>query len=403
MKTLKKILSATILGGASAAMFSTGVGFAVVILSLLFGGGASAGNMFNGIFDPSALTLPDIGVQSVSDLIYQEKFVSPKWRSFMDFQPGIVHDTQIPIMGNFEGLAGYVRDNCDTTANPGQIGSSQKKWQPKKYRDIFEECADNLETTFWKFFLKPGVDKNDLQDTDYARFVEDRLSKYMSDPMIYRLIFFTDTTIASGGTNNLGAGDLKFFNSNEGIFKQLDAIVAATAARGVTITENAQASYAAQAFATATPSVHPVTDYLTQLYYNATMELRGAQNPVILVTQSVADQYAQERKAATASVELAYLRTETGIKYFEFNGVPVIPIPTWDLLIKRHFDNGTKWLKPHRMIYTTTNNMVVGTEEEANLGTLKSFYSEDREKWVVKFGFKFDVKVLLDELTQYAS
>jgi hypothetical protein len=404
MKT-SKFLSASIFGAMLSAV-SPVLGGIAFFASILFGGTAS-GSLFIGIFDPTGLTLPTDGLKEASKLIFLDKFVSPSWKEFMDVEPGIKHDTQIVMLGSYNGLAGAVRSGCDNTPNPDSISNQEKTWQPKYISDRFEDCFDNLQSTFWKYLLANGLDKENLQDSYYADYVINRVEEYMNDDMMQRLIFFTDTAIVSGGTNNLTAGQLKYFNPLDGIFKQCEAIVAAATTQRVTITENANATYALQQFATPTPTVHPVSDYLDLLTIGngtttvPTMELRGVSSPIILVTQSVADQYARERKAATASVEIAYMRTETGIKYFEYNGVKILPIPTWDRLIKRHFDNGTKYLNPHRMLYTSTDNLVLGTEEESNLSAFRSAYSEYHKKWFAEFGFNLDVKVKQDKLVQY--
>lgn len=399
MKTTTKILSAISLGLVGS-IASPILGVSAFAFTLMFGG-SNKGYAFTGFFDPSGLTLPVEGIQAISELIYSSKFVSPAWTDFMEVEGGIKNDKQIVIAGHFNGLAGAVRSNCDTTPNPDSVGSTEKTWTPKYISDRFEECFDTLQATFWKYMLANGLKKEDLSASVYAGFVEKMVSEYMSDDMIYRLLFFTDTAIVAGTNNNLTSGQEKYFNMFDGVFKQLETIVTTNPAQRVTITENAGANYAAQAFATPTPTVHPVTDYLDSLVYGASMELRGVVDPVILVSQSVADQYARERKAATASVELAYLRTEQGIKYFEFNGVPVIPIYTWDRLIARHFDDGTKKFNPHRMLYTSKSNIRVGTEEVGNLTEMSAEYNSYHKTFFVDFGFNLDVKVIEDAKIQY--
>lgn len=398
MKTAKKLLSAGLLGIVGA-LVAPGVGLFLAVFMVLFGGGAAGGNLF--FFDGTGLSLPVEGVKAVSELIYSSKFESPKWTDFMDIEPGIKSDKQIVITGHFNGLAGAVKSNCDTTPNPDTIGGTEKTWQPRYISDRFEECFDTLQTTFFKWMLANGINKEDLTQSDYEAFVLKLIEEYMGDDMMYRLLFFTDTGIAAGGTNNLGAGQLKYFNMLDGIFKQLETIITVDADRRITITENAQASYVLQRFATASPTVHPATDYLDAVVYGATMELRGVADPIILVTQSVADQYARERKAVT-NIELAYTRTETGLNTFQYNGIDVIPIYTWDRLIQRHFDNGTKFNNPHRILYTSKTNIRVGVEQTKDLAMLNAKYNDYHKKFFVDFGFNLDVKIIEDKKVQYA-
>lgn len=74
----------------------------------------------------------------------------------------------------------------------------------------------------------------------------------------------------------------------DGFWKQILTQVGENAAQRVTITENAAASYAAQAL---TPSA--AATYLKDLYYKAPITLRCQCDGFILATQSVYDAYAQ--------------------------------------------------------------------------------------------------------------
>ena len=143
-------------------------------------------------------------------------------------------------------------------------------YSPKKIADRIEDCYDNIATdTFWKRFLKPGNKKPDLTSTEYEAYVLKRMSLFMADPLFYRLFFLSNTAITAGTSNILSNGQLKYFNRFNGFFSQLEAIATATPARKIDITENAGATYNLQKYATATESVQPVTEYLTQVYYGA--------------------------------------------------------------------------------------------------------------------------------------
>lgn len=396
---IKKIFSASLIGLTMAA-FTPMFGLIAFALSL-FGGNISANN-FIGLFDPTGLTLKDEGIKAASELIYQEKFMSPDWKTFAAVESGIKHNKQLVILGNFNGLAGSVRGACDITANPGNLTSQEKTWTPAYISDRFEECYSDVQAMFWKWLLANGLDKENLDGSVYTDFLLYRLSQYMSDDMFYRLMFFTDTAHGVGVTNNLTPDQLEYFTPFSGVFKQCETIIAATAARRITIgAENTNATKATQVFAAASPTVQPATDYLNSLFYNASLELRSAPNNVILTTQSIADQYAQERTKLTG-IPLAYDRTETGQKTFSFQGVPVIPLFTWDRLIRRHYDNGAKYLNPHRALFTTKDNIRVGTEEVNNFTDLRSEYNTYHKKWFAEFGFNMDVKIVDDNLIQYA-
>jgi hypothetical protein len=217
-------------------------------------------------------------------------------------------------------------------------------------------------------------------------------------------MFFTDTAMVALTGNSITAPQVKYFNTNDGILKQIYAIVATTPARKVTITQNAAATYALQAFVAGDIAAKTATGYFNNLIYKAHMDLRRVpvSERIIICTQTMADQYALERKADTG-LEIQYSRVENGFDTFKIDGVEIMPLPSLDVLIDTYYNNGTKWLVgPHFAMHTTKDNIVVGTQEVANFKELKSFYDEYNEKWVVKFGFNFDIKIKTDRLVQAA-
>lgn len=358
-----------------------------------------------GLFDATGLTLPVDVAKTVGELVFEKRFTdieANKLKMFITFETGIKAKKYLTTMGVFNGLAGYVHTNCDITANADKITGSEKMWDPAYISDRWEQCYDELLTTFWKYMLKNGIAKENVEGTDYADFVKMRLEEYMSEMLMYRLIFFTDKAIVSGTNNSLSAGQVKYFSTNDGVIKQLQAIVATTPARRVTITQNANATYATQAFVAGDIAAKTATGYFNNLIYKAHMDLRRVPvgDRIIICTQTMADQYALERKDDTG-LEIQYLRTENGFDTFKIDGVMILPMPTLDVLIDTYYNNGTKWLLgPHFAYHTTKDNVHVGTEEVANFSELKSFYSEYHKKWVVEFGFNFDVKVNIDRINQ---
>ncbi len=395
---MKKILSALILGLVIAPL-SLGASSMVVMLTLLFGGGVSA-MTFAGVIDASLLTLDRDGIAAISELIFTDKFSSPKWSEFCSLETGIKANKQIAYGGHFNGLSGSVRANCDITANPYSVAMSEKTWQPKYVSDRFEDCFDNINaSTFWKKFLGNGISKENLTQSAFDAYVKSRISEFMDDDLFYRLLFFTNTAIAAGGTNNLAPDELKYFNMFNGILPQLATIYGTTAARRNTITENGNATYALQNFTATTITNQVTTGYLNAVVYGATMDLRGKTDGIIIVSQTIMDSYVRERKAV-ANIEEAYKRTESGMQTVMFDGKQMIAIPTYDRLVQRHFDNGNKWLNPHFILYPSKGNIKVGTEEESNFSELNSEYNSYFKKAFWEYGFNMDVKIIDDSQVQ---
>lgn len=354
------------------------------------------------LVDHSALTLDPVGIQAVKDMLFKAKFVSAPYKDILTIVPGIKQKTQIVISGNFDGLLGANRENCDITPDAGSITLTQDYWDLAKIAGRLEECHDNINaSTFWKQFKKPGLAGYNLEGTEYEAYVLEQFQKYLTDDMMYRLLFLSNTGITEGGTNTLNAGQLKYFNSFNGYFALLEAIATTTPARKITITENAGANYAAQAFAAASPTVHPVEDYMAQVYAACPLEVREAADAEFVVSQTVFDQLRLERQAKT-NLESAYTRLETGIKQLDYQGIPVRALPVIDRLLKRHFDNGTKVENPHFIILIQKSRLMLGVEDEGSISELSSKYDDYHETLVLKFATYMQPAIPMKAEVQFA-
>ena len=65
-----------------------------------------------------------------------------------------------------------------------------------------------------------------------------------------------------------------------------------------------------------------------------------------------------------------------------------------------YFNNGTKLDNPHRILYTTADNMPVGMEGTNLFDTLDSSYDKRSRYNRIEASDAFDTKVLNDELVE---
>lgn len=351
--------------------------------------------------DPLILT-------SISEALFEGFYTHMNIARYHQVVPGIKAGKQLTVFNKHTGLAGYNRTNCDTTANAEwTIPTTDKTWAPSYISDRFEECYDNYMDTFIRWGLNNGVNKADLTGTELAAMITQQVSDLIVEVAL-RTAWFGDMGIAAGTGNNLGAGDLKYFNMIDGFWAQLFDIATATPARLSTTglaTKNGQATFALQKFNATDTTNLVASTALDQVYYDADMRLRGMNKAdmVYLVTQTVADQYERERKSVGgAGILEAYRRTEDGVPMLQCNGIDVVGVSDWDRNIQTYFENGTKWTVPHRAVLTTKTNLLLGVEEANNLSELDAWYSKDNEKFYIKFGFSLDAKVGVDNLTQLA-
>jgi len=366
------------------------------------------------IFDATGLTLADDNATAVSELVFEESFAMNernKYSSFIKFNTGIKNKKIIPILGGFTGLAGHelTGENCTPTESDMQLSSSQKKWECIYIGDRLVDCYTNIKETFWTYFRPSGVDGQDpSQNPAYSSYVQMRLQEYLADLLMFRILFMSDTDVAAATNNSLTSDQLKYFNTHDAIIKQCKDIFAADAARQTTLAENAQTTYATQSFdntaiVVGTVATYRATNILNNLIKNSHIDLKRIPKSrrVILISQTIADRYAEERKAIT-NVDLGYIRTETGMDMFVFDGVDVVILPTYDTLILSYYDNGTRQWEPHFAIHTTKDNIQVGTLQTTDFETFSSHYDKTTKKWYLDFAFDFDVKVIVDRLIQIA-
>jgi len=344
-------------------------------------------------------------VQGLRETFYQSIFNVPALNQFTTLVSGVKAKQQIVFLGQL-GLSGKKITGCDTVPNPSSVQASEKFWSPEYIGDRFEECFTNLMTSFWAYATKNGVQKPDLTNTDFALFLEDRIGIAAQEAVLRHAWLGNKSASVYHATTNT-AGTLKpgidpvYFTPINGLWVQALAIVAAKPAQRITLAANAGVSYAAQEFTQADIDNKVATKLLNSMVFKADMRLRAQTDKVLIVTQSLFDQYVQERQSVS-SIDLAYDRVEGGIDTIKINGVDVIPFDFLDRQIRSYEDNGTKFNNPHRAILSTKSNLQVATEEEGNLTELDPFFDKMSKKYVIDYAFNLDAKIVEDHLLMAA-
>ncbi len=360
----------------------------------------------NTVIDPADLDFSGEVTRSISEAILTEVFDNPAIKELHTFVLGIVTGKPIPILGLL-GKVGRVSDgNCTPKVNPSQIPMSEKRWAPAYIEDRFLQCFKPLMDSFFVFSLKPGVDKSDLTGTDFMMFLEDRIGTAMIDA-VWRFIWFGDKAAANYNDSPAGfltnTTDPDFFNAIDGFWKQIKTVVAATGtAQYTAIAKNSGATYVDQEFDDTDTTNQVITKLMRKMLNKADTRLKGgAERPRFMMTRSVADQYINERLAATG-VELAYTRTETGFDKLTVMGTEMYVIDIWDRIIMEDENNGTKLHLPHRIVLTKKSNLLVGTESEKTLTELRPYYDPREREMLVDFGYMLDAVYVEDYKGQFA-
>jgi hypothetical protein len=349
-----------------------------------------------GIIDPTDITFNGEEIKTLAEAVFENIFQHPALNAIHSIVTGIKAKKQIVILGALD-LLGKKQDGCAPENNPSQIGMSQKFWDPEYIEDRFSQCWKDLQESFFIYSLKNGVEKPDLTGTDFADFVETRITQALLET-VWRLVWFSDkdaALVSASPAGTITAGtDVDYFNPIDGFWKQIYSIVAADSTKKVAISKNSGANYAAQKFDPTDISNKVAESIFDGLVYGADFRFRGDSGQMIVCTQSLADQYARELRSR--NVDSSFQRIEGGYNALYFEGVPVVPISFWDRYIAKYFNNGTKLHLPHRAVLMTKDNFQIGTEEESNFTELKPWYNEDKKTYNVDMAFNIDAKIIED-------
>ena len=133
------------------------------------------------------------------------------------------------------------------------------------------------------------------------------------------------------------------------------------------------------------------------------MKSKNASEKIIIATDSMCEQYRAERKLASG-IDAAYNRVENGIDTLMCDGIEVVPFSLLDRYLKAYFQvtasSKTTVINPHRFVLTTRAalaNLLIATEQTANLQELKVEYNSYHKTWFADYGFMLDAKVANDD------
>lgn len=344
------------------------------------------------LFDVSTMTINTKEVEAeIGKAIIEKGFVNGVLADDHEIETGVAYDTQIPFIGS---MADSLKASVGCTPNVGSgISLSEKVWTPKNFDTRLEHCEADANPLFklFKKAVKMNPDFYDQIDSEGLGVVYAALEKMLNDALPDK-VWFSDTSaddIAGGGVFKNGT-DLDLYNVIDGLFKQI--IEDAGIAR-VTITENAGASYAAQTLAD-----DASYDYLEKIVETADSRLLDADNAILYVTRSVADNYRKTLRSKTLGAGFIEI-TENGKSRLMFDGYEVRVKYGWDRFIKSKQDNGTKWNLPHRIVFTIKENIPVATLSQDDLKKLDVFYDQYRKSNVIDVVFSLDTKHLEDYMT----
>lgn len=361
---------------------------------------ASAGLDFTNI-------TPDNGaVRELSQLVFLQTIapdVSQIGQLF-DVRTGVHKGDKIVGIGEFNALGKKAGTACTPTYEATKINAIQKEWANGEWEVALSMCYKDTMATLDKYTQQMGKDVADLTSDDYVKIIVQPSLTEALNKAIIRMAFFGDTAAAnvsgSGGGNITAGVVTSLFTMCDGVFKRLETLATSDASSNVAITANSEITYAEQKSAILASGI--ATGVFDSLIYNAKPELAQANDRVIIATRSLVDALERDLRVNNKGSELQWQSLFAGVDMTTYNGVNIVKMPILDQMIQQFNNTGTALVKPHRAIYTTKGNLLLGTGAKDAFQDFNIFYNEDERLTKFFSGSDIDTQIFDDKLIMSA-
>lgn len=328
-----------------------------------------------------------------SKVIHELTFGDKEISALHSIETGIKYDQQIVFAGR-GGLLGKPVSGCTPNAITG-VTLSEKFWTPVKEDFRLEHCSADVDAQ------DKLVNQMAKMNPDFYNVIEgsqsgigDFLVASILDRFkenLMRKIWFNDTaedTFAEGGHITNGT-DIDYFTSFTGFFPQIFTAIPSTASNYVAISQNGGASYALQVL----PAGASIA-ILKNMYAKADSRLLADPNAKFYVTRTIFDGYLNDLEALQNTGAGNTSINENGQLVLRYRGYEVVNMEIWDRTISSYYNNGTIEYRPHRAVFSTADNLKVGTLATDDWGTLDAFYDKYNKVNVIDGIYTIDAKFM---------
>jgi len=341
-----------------------------------------------------------------SRVINELTFGAPDLNAVHDVQQGIKHKQQIVFAGKIGLLGKKVGAGCTPNEIDG-VTLTQKFWDPAFEDFRLKHCTTdvNQQDKLVNQMARMNPDYYTViegSQTGVGDFLVASILEAVKENLWYK-VWFDDKDAStfedSDGSNTFTNGtDVDYFNSFDGIFKQIFATTSLTTGGKyfTSIAKNAQTTYATQALASG-----DAIAAMKGVYNKADSRLRNRADVRFLVTRSVYDGIVNDLEAIQNAGGFTQTN-EGGMSVLRYRGIEVVMMDVWDRFIDTYQNTGTKWNLPHRIVMTVSSNIPVGTLADGDFGTVDAFYDKVTKQNYVDGVYSLDAKLLEDYLTSVA-
>lgn len=351
------------------------------------------------IIDFSQFTVDNGAIRDLNELLFTSVFNDPNLEDVVTIVKGVENGKKLGYIDSIDDV-GEAGGGCDPTYSNVKINGYEKKWELGEWQIPKSFCYEELSNTLAKYGMKPGTMRGDLQNTPYwDKFLIPLLQKAITD-MFWRFTWFGDkdakSTTDSGSIKD--GVNVKLFQTCDGLWKRLEAIIAANAAQKTEIAANAEASYTLQKSKIREEGV--AIDIIDNMLADADGRIFDKEH-AIYMTNSLykalrADVYRRTKYQLTSE------KLMDGILVSEYDGQTLFVLDIWDRMIKKYEDNGTKYNLPHRAVLASKDNLFAGTSDSGLFGQLDIVFNRETRKNSIYAGSDIGTLIGEDDLVQVA-
>ena len=344
---------------------------------------------------------PDNGaVKSLRDLLIMTNFLDESLERFFTLRQNVHNGDKLGWVGEMDDI-GWAGSGCNPTYKDPNINFAEKEWSIGDWQIPLKWCYEDLENTIAEYCLKTGTDIGDLTSTEYMDYIVMPALDLAIKHMMWRFIWFGDTdaaNVASSGQITDGV-DVELFKTTDGFWKQLFAIGTANASQKTTISANSQTTTATQFSALKTEGV--AIGIFDSLLEDADSRIASMDGAGIFCTKSLADALTRDLKAEYKLI-LTWEQIFKGLDVTEYNGVPIYRVSIWDRFIQKYQNDGTKLNLPHRAVFGSPSQLLVGTPANQLISDLDIWFErKERVNYLYSTG-KLGCLIGEDNLFQIA-
>ena len=346
-------------------------------------------------------TVDNGAITDLRELLFLTVYDDPDIDLTIKNETGVTNGKKLGYIDSM-GDVGEARSGCDPQYSKVNVTGIQKEWELGDWEIAKEICYDELENTIAEDSLNTGTDRAYLQDTPYWDQVLMPLLEKAMKEMFWRIVWFGDKdakNIADGGILKAGINP-KLFNMCDGLWKRLQAIIAANPNQHTEIAANAATTYLDQKNGILVPGT--AIKIFDTLLADADSRIFDKPGSAIFCTNSMFKALRTDLVERYGKTTMPFENVATGITLSEYDGRTIIALDIWDRLIKMFEDTGTALNCPHRAIVCSPDNLFVGTNDKDKIASLSVHFNDKDRKNYIYAASKIGTLVGEDELVQVA-